>query len=160
MPIPQPNKNMDALHPLFRRPVELWLKDVRAYYPGYEIRVTETGRTLERQKYLYSLGRTRPNPDFGMRYVQVTWTLATMHRLKCALDWVPLNRRTGKVLYEARVYDAIYKRFPPAHYGLELLTDRGRIIEYPHLQLKGGQIAAVQAGVKWDNAVGSKGIVT
>lgn len=62
------------LHPNFRTKVEKFLAEA-----GSKIRVTEGYRTQARQKYLYSLGRTRAGRV-------VTWTLESNHTSGRAID--------------------------------------------------------------------------
>lgn len=56
-PVPEPPRisSLEGLAPKFRYAVEHVLADVRA--AGYRIKVFETIRTNERQKYLYGFGR-------------------------------------------------------------------------------------------------------
>lgn len=50
--------------------------------------VIEGLRTVERQKELYSIGRTRPGR-------KVTWTLKSKHIDGLAVDLLPVNPKTG-----------------------------------------------------------------
>lgn len=60
-------RSLDKLDPLFRQKVELRLKEV-----GDKVFITESFRTLKRQRELYAQGRTTPGKI-------VTWTTDSMH---------------------------------------------------------------------------------
>jgi peptidoglycan LD-endopeptidase CwlK len=136
---PPQNRDLNALHPLFRAPLERWLAEVRA--AGLPIRVYETFRTPARQAYLYAQGRTRPG-------AVVTYTLDSCHRYGTACDWAPLIG--GQLSWALDAYERIYKAVPPEHFGLETLD-----FERPHIQLAGGQQGAQRLGIVRDVLVGS-----
>lgn len=138
---PVQDRNINHLHTAFRRPFDQWLAAARE--AGFKILVYETFRTLERQKYLYAVGRTiapigRP----------VTYTLDSCHRYGIAADIVPLDAK-NQAMWNG--YDRLYKLVPPSDFGLELLS-----FERPHIQLVGGQARAARLGIKRDVIVGSK----
>ena len=58
---------------------------------GFNILITETWRSSERQEYLYSLGRTQPGSI-------VTWTHQSAHMLGEAIDIVFVQN--GKATYQ------------------------------------------------------------
>lgn len=107
---PPKNRDLNALASVFRERLEGWL--VAAKAAGYEIRVTETRRTLARQQWLYSLGRTRPGKI-------VTWTLESRHRWGLAADIVIV--RGGKAVWDAAAYRELYRRVPPVRCNLRTL---------------------------------------
>lgn len=65
---------LDKLKPRFRKKVALFLKEV-----WNKIFITETWRSQERQRYLYSFWRTRKGK-------KKTWTLNSMHTKGLAID--------------------------------------------------------------------------
>ena len=138
---PTQDRNLNHLHPTFRKPFEAWLAHARE--SGFKILVYETFRSPERQKYLYALGRTIP--PFGR---VVTYTLDSCHRYGIAADLVPLDAK-GNALWNG--YDKLYRACPPSAYGLELLS-----FERPHVQLAGGQARAAKLGIVRDVIVGSR----
>ena len=150
--IPEPDRNPDHLHPIFRAPVENWLAAVRA--AGYHVQVIETFRTAERQDWLYEQGRTRPG-------AQVTRTRDSAHEYGVALDWMPqVWTGTGWLgTWDVTLYNRIYVAVPPKNFGLETLA-----WERPHLQLAGVNgpdqnlnvgFWAAKAGIEADVVVGS-----
>ncbi len=68
---------------------------------GFQVLVYEMFRTLQRQKYLYAIGRTVP--PLG-RYV--TYTLDSCHRYGIAADIVPIDAK-GRALWNG--YDPLYR---------------------------------------------------
>lgn len=131
---PPQNKDLNDLAQAFRTPLERWVAAVKA--AGFSLLVYETARTRERQEYLYAQGRTRPGPI-------ITYTLDSCHRYGVAADWAPLVG--GAISWNAADYRRIYDAVPPALYGLEKLD-----FEMPHIQLQGGQAAAVRLGIGRD----------
>ncbi|AFZ67585.1 M15 family metallopeptidase [Deinococcus peraridilitoris] len=121
---PKKNKDLAALFPECRVAVEAWLKQARATFPQFNINVSETRRTKERQEWLYAQGRTRPGPV-------VTYTLDSRHRAGLAVDLVVTRKLTPfKAEWDWRVWRAIYKAVPPEKYGLRPLD-----FEMVHLEL-------------------------
>ena len=111
---------------------------------GFQVLVYEMFRTLQRQKYLYAIGRTVP--PLG-RYV--TYTLDSCHRmalLPTSFQSMPKAAPCGTGTTRCTV--------PPAAFGLELLA-----FERPYLQLAGGQLRARHLGIKPDLRVGSTHVV-
>lgn len=107
---PPKNRDLNALALVFRERLEGWL--VAAKAAGYEIRITETRRTLARQQWLYSLGRTRPGKI-------VTWTLESRHRWGLAADIVIV--RNGKAVWDSEAYRSLYRVAVPTSYNLRTL---------------------------------------
>ena len=136
-------RDMNELAQAMRDRIEPWLQKARAFLKplGYDALIVETYRTPERQAYLYSLGRSRPGKV-------VTYTLDSVHQLRCAVDWVPV--KDGQAVWDAKLYERVYKAVPLAEYGLERLD-----FELPHLQVIGGQDAARKLGLSRDVRVTS-----
>lgn len=109
---PPRNRRMDALAPAFRTRLVAWLAAARERLPDISIQVTETRRTLARQRYLYSLGRTAPGKV-------VTWTLESKHRWGLAADIVIV--RGGKAVWDAQAYQTLYRTVRPSSYALKTL---------------------------------------
>lgn len=73
------HRNLRALRPEIREPLTAMIK--AAADEGVQLDVSETGRSQERQEYLFQQGRSRPGP-------QVTWTLNSDHAHGRAADLV------------------------------------------------------------------------
>lgn len=144
------DRDLNHLHPAFRAPFEGWLAAVRA--AGLAVLVIETFRTPERQAYLYGQGRT--NVPYARSGAQVTWTLDSLHRYGLAADVCPV---VGGVLsWNITDYQRMHRVAPPERFGLELVRNQqGQIVEWPHLQLAGGQATATRLGIRRDVVVGS-----
>jgi peptidoglycan LD-endopeptidase CwlK len=88
--VPRNNK-LEDLQPFFGVKIKAWLE--RCEQEGIELRVIETLRTVGRQNYLYSLGRTCP----GNRVTNAQG-LSGMHPFGLAIDVYPIIN--GKLLIE------------------------------------------------------------
>ena len=83
-------KSLDELTPKAKKACELFLFACES--AGYDIFITETYRSQERQDYLYSQGRTRPGQI-------VTWTRQSRHTSRRAWDIAV----AGPELYNTKV---------------------------------------------------------
>ena len=111
------DRDLNKLKATFKQKVQLRVKDVNEN-SGDTIFVTEAFRTLERQKYLYSLGRTRA-------WNKVTRTLNSKHRKWLAVDiafrgwtlypWAKARRVVADIAkkYEIDWLFDMYKRDKP-----------------------------------------------
>lgn len=127
MKVTDRQSDLDLLWPQFRANLERWLAQAAATFPQFDIRVTETRRTQARQKYLYSLGRTRQ--PYGK---VVTYSLDSNHQYGLAADIAIIRKRTGKAEWGWETWKAVYTKVAPETYGLEKLE-----WEMPHLQIAG-----------------------
>ncbi len=124
---PPVNRSMDDLAPLFYAPLEAWLLEASAKVQHVQFRVTETRRTLERQKWLYAQGREDPHRHSPV----VTWTLDSRHRWGLAADLAMIRRSTGEAIWEVSSWEWLYRVVPPVDYGLRHLGPK----EWLHLEL-------------------------
>ena len=126
---PAKDRNPLHLHPEFLKRVQAYCAAVNHAFPSYYIALGEGRRTLTRQRWLYSLGRTWWTRHFKV----VTWTLNSMHRWGLADDLVLTTRSNRSVaLWDTRLWQHIYAVMPPSKYGLETLVP----IEYNHVQIQ------------------------
>lgn len=86
-------RDISALSPNAQKACRLFMDRCKA--AGYDIFITETYRSQERQEYLYSLGRTRPGS-------KVTWTHNSRHMSRRAWDIAT----HGGALYDKAVLQA------------------------------------------------------
>ncbi|AHB41670.1 hypothetical protein P148_SR1C00001G0882 [candidate division SR1 bacterium RAAC1_SR1_1] len=86
---PKRNTNIADLDPNFKKKFDPWRAEVIKKYP--KARIFETTRTLERQKWLFGIGRTH---SFNKK--PVTWKMNSMHLLGRAVDIV-FVQDTGKI---------------------------------------------------------------
>ena len=119
----EPHRQTDiaALVPYFRDRVVLVLRDLVA--AGWDPRVFEAYRSVERQKWLYAAGRTR---DTG--HPPVTWTRHSRHQVGKAVDII--SRSQG--WRSQRFFDAL--KTAARKHQLHLL-DADRC----HIEWRGGQ---------------------
>jgi D-alanyl-D-alanine carboxypeptidase len=138
------NRDLNDLHPTFRRKFDLWLKAARA--AGWDVRVIETFRTVKRQAYLFSLNRP------GKWVTSKTGKPGdeSLHQSGVATDIVIYTK--GVPSYNTSLYNSLYKKIPPGQFGLEPLWGS----EWVHLQIKGGYATARALGIKPNVLVGSR----
>lgn len=106
---------MNALYPAFREKLEHWLAQARATFPQFNINVSETRRSAERQRWLYASGRTRPGPI-------LTYTMDSKHRWGLAADLVITRKITPWFpIWDYRVWQRVYTAVPPSKHGLKSL---------------------------------------
>ena len=74
----QPDNDITHLYPPFNIKVQALLNAASLQFPHVEWTITETHRTIERQLWLYTLGRTRQNPTGASQRTpmgnRVTWS--------------------------------------------------------------------------------------
>lgn len=129
------NTSTDDLYPDFAERLQRWLLQASVEFPQFIFRITETRRTLERQKYLYSIGRTRQ--PLGK---VVTYTLDSMHRYGLAADIAIIRKATKQAIWDWGVWERVYTKVPPGKFGIERLR-----WEMPHLQMKDADAMASEA---------------
>src|SRR5690606_33448758 len=125
---PPVNKELGDLAPVFRVPFLAWLAAAEAAVPHVEFRVTETRRTLERQRWLYAQGREAPFLDSPER----TWTLDSRHRWGLAADLAMIRKETGEAIWEVSSWSWLYRFVPPEPFGLRTLQPT----EWCHVELR------------------------
>jgi hypothetical protein len=103
-------RDPELLHPLFRAPLEQWVVFAQRFTP-LEIRVGETLRTLERQCWLFALGRSLPGPVRS-------WTLNSKHRWGLAADLILVDRLQNTAVWDESVWRKLYADAPPQWFGL------------------------------------------
>lgn len=94
--------------------------------------VVETYRSQERQKYLYSQGRTRSGN-------KITWTLNSIHSKKNAVDVIPQRKINGKMTAIWNSQDKETKKIIEimTKYGWEAGANWTTSKDSPHFQIKG-----------------------
>ena len=126
---PKQNRSLDDLDADFRTMLERYIQAVNKAFPNITMSVSETRRTTERQKWLFSQNsdtRWLTNCD-GVRF-------KSMHQFGIAADLFIVDKKTGKSIWDARVWRSVYARIKPEAYDLELIPQ-----ELVHVQLKGSQ---------------------
>ena len=128
---PIQNRDTSTLNPRFRKNLLSFIAAFNAFYKGkYTMKVAETFRTNERQRYLYSLhnpakGIWKTNCDGVHTY--------SMHYYRIAADLFVLDR-WGRINYNYKLWRAFYAAVRPSAYGLEIIPQ-----ELVHVQLAGSQ---------------------
>lgn len=143
VPETEPPQDRDAagLHPIFRAQLELFVSVAQATLEdGLELRVGECRRTLERQCYLYALGRTLPGP-------KRSWTLDSRHRSGCAADLILVDlgadresRADDVALWAEPLWREMYANVPPELFGLTPIVQ-----EMVHLELGAADLLIARA---------------
>jgi hypothetical protein len=123
-----PDRRLETLAPIFRYPFEAWLADARRTVSHVTFKVTETRRTLERQRWLYAQGREDPY----LTVPEVTWTMDSRHRWGLAADIAMIRKSTGEAIWEISSWQWLYRVVPPEVYGLAHLGPR----EWVHLEYR------------------------
>jgi hypothetical protein len=86
-----PSRNLDALAPEFRARLDRVITRMRNEF-GHDVQLVETGRSPERQAWLFAQGRTRPGPV-------VTWTQQSAHLTGDAADVIVDGRWRDEQAY-------------------------------------------------------------
>lgn len=123
---PPVDRALDSLHPVFREPLVAWLREAQSRVKHVTFKVTETRRTVERQRWLYAQGRTPPYQSSPV----VTWTLDSRHRWGLAADLAMIRNDTGQPIWEISSWSWLYRFVPPQEFGLRHLGPR----EWVHLE--------------------------
>lgn len=131
------DRSIEGLHPLMRAPFEAWLAHARRTVVHVDFRVTETSRTLERQRWLYAQGREEPY----LHTPEVTWTLDSMHRWGLAVDIAMIRKETNQPIWEVSSWDWLYRTTKPERFGLRHLAPR----EWVHLEYRYARQAIAEA---------------
>lgn len=120
------SRNIKDLSPDMWAKVATW--EVKMLQEGIDYIITCTRRTLDEQKNLYALGRTKP----GKR---VTWTLKSKHLTGDAFDFVivydgkPDWKMAHKELWDKAI------EFGKSLGLTQVVGRNGKIKEYAHLQM-------------------------
>ncbi len=126
---PAQNRDPAKLHPEFLKRLNRYIAAVNVALPKYKLTIGEGRRTLARQRWLWSLGRTWWTRKFRI----VTWTLNSMHRWGLANDLVLTEKNKPAIaIWNTEVWAQIYAVVPPSKYGLETLVP----FEYNHMQIR------------------------
>ena len=134
---PLVDRSLASLHPIFRVAFLAWLDVVGKVVPHVEFRVTETGRTVERQRWLFAQGRTPPHD----RNPAVTWTMDSRHRWGLAADIAMIRRATGEAIWEISSWRWVYDRVPVEWFGLRHLGP----LEWVHIEYRYANEAIAEA---------------
>lgn len=126
-PEPPADRSLSSLAPLFRVPFLAWLEHVSSQVTHVEFIVTETRRSLDRQRWLYAQGREDPFRNRPER----TWTLDSRHRWGLAADLAMMRKETGELIWEVSSWAWLYRVYPLEPYGLRSLAPR----EWVHVEL-------------------------
>lgn len=128
---PKQNRNLDELNAKFKSNLTRFINAFNGFYAGkYKMGVSESFRTLDRQRYLYSLN----NPARGIWKTNADGVLTySMHYYRIAADLFVTNR-FGATDYNYRTWRAFYQAIKPGIYGLETIPQ-----ELVHVQLAGSQ---------------------
>jgi hypothetical protein len=86
-----PSRSLDALAPEFRSRLDRVITRMRNEF-GHDVQLVETGRSPERQAWLFAQGRTRPGPV-------VTWTQQSAHLTGDAADVIVDGRWRDEQAY-------------------------------------------------------------
>lgn len=117
-------RDIDELAKVAQRAIRLFFQE--CHKNGISIFVTETYRSLERQKYLYAQGRTRPGQV-------VTWTLDSNHKNRLAWDIGASTLNGNTNIYNLTVLKkagAIAGKL-----GIEWGGTWTKNLDYPHFQV-------------------------
>ncbi|MEQ5796257.1 D-alanyl-D-alanine carboxypeptidase family protein [Paracoccus sp. NFXS7] len=135
------SRDMDRLHPIVREKVTLIVDQL--VKEGIPLAVFEAVRTPQRQAVLFAKGRTAPGP-------KVTWSQPwqSYHQYGLAVDLVirdsdgwSWDDSGANARHWARMHQIA------ATHGMTALFNRhGRLIEKPHIQLRGLSIRELFAG--------------
>lgn len=137
MKSPPVNREIGDLAPIFRIPFLSWLAAAETRVPHVEFRVTETRRSIERQRWLYAQGREEPH----LNAPQVTWTMDSLHRWGLAVDLAMIRRETGQAIWEVSSWQWLYRVCPLEPFGLTHIGPR----EWVHVEFLFAQEAIEQA---------------
>lgn len=126
---PKASREMDGLHPVVRYPLEAYLARANALLTYVDIYPSETLRTVERQAWLFALGRDPALIAQGHRRAR-TWTFDSKHLVGLAADLVMVRKGTKEALWDETSWQWLYQTVPPESYGLRGLNPR----EWVHLE--------------------------
>ena len=136
---PARDRSLDSLHPLFLHPLNAWLAAATEAVPHVAFRVTETRRSLDRQRWLFAQGREAPH----LNSPRVTWTLDSRHRWGLAADIAMIRKSTGDAIWEVSSWRWLYRTIPVEPFGLRHLAPK----EFVHLEARYADEAIGEAGV-------------
>jgi len=139
------DRDLSSLFSVFRKRIEGTLScvihDTKGKHGVATWRLVETYRSQARQNWLYAQGRTRPG-------AVVTWTRNSLHRLRIAADFVPVDAR-GVDMWDAHpdIWQQLghCARANDLQWGGDGLPHRGGRIDLPHVQFTAGDTVAFSA---------------
>ncbi|WP_310602552.1 peptidoglycan-binding protein [Anaerosporobacter sp.] len=122
-------RDVSELNILCQMLLEKALIEIRSV--GINPLIVETYRTQARQNYLYSVGRT-------VTGTKVTWTQASIHTSKNAVDLVPQRNINGKMTAIWNAGDKETKKIieTMVKYGFEAGANWAVSPDSPHFQIK------------------------
>jgi len=128
---PLQSRDPTLLHPLFKDALERYVVFAQNF-TAYEVRIGECRRTLERQVYLYALGRVLPGPVRS-------WTLDSKHRYGLAADLILVDKGADLELtvddtavWTDHVWLDLYRAAPPTWFSLTPISKERVHLEAIH----------------------------
>lgn len=122
---PAQSREPEKLFRPFQEALEAFVRYANARVLPYELRVGECRRSLERQAWLYSLGRGNPGPVRS-------WTMNSRHRYGLAADLYAVDVATGQAVWDGDVWDEIYRLAPPQLFGLTTIPQERVHLEHAY----------------------------
>lgn len=104
MSAPVQNRNLNDLDPNYMGLFLVYIGVLQRALPGYNVIVTETRRTKERQEWLRADGKSK--------------TLHSNHLIGRAIDIALQNKTTGEIDWSPEMYKYAYSLKDPRKYGL------------------------------------------
>jgi hypothetical protein len=136
---PPMRKDTVRLNGVFRDRLQNFLNAANKVLPGWEIRLIETVRTVDRQKWLKATStKTHWKTD------KDGVLLLSLHQYGVAADIGIFSRRDGHYITGTQAYIDLYRAVNPSEYGLETLIPA----EYAHLQIATGYVYVKQHNLK------------
>ncbi len=125
---PPIDRSLESLAPIFKAPLLAWLEEASDTVRHVDFRITETGRSEARQRWLYAQGRQSPHRENRV----VTWTLDSRHRWGLAADLAMIRKDTGQAIWTISSWEWLYRVVPPEVFGLRHLGPQ----EWVHLEYR------------------------
>ena len=104
MPCPKEDRDLGSLNPAYAERFLAYLRALRETFPQFDVIVTETRRSDERQACLRKTGASD--------------VVRSNHQDGNALDIALLRKSTGKLDYRQAVFRNVYRLLDPRAYGL------------------------------------------
>lgn len=116
---PPQDRNPEGLHPIFGEALARFVGFAQPHLPeGFELRIGECRRTMERQAWLFAQGRVN-----GERVR--SWTMDSRHRYGLAADLIIVNlggdltsSADDTADWSVPLWRAMYAAVPPEMFGL------------------------------------------
>ncbi len=116
------NRNLSDLDPNYMGLFVVYLGVLQRALPGYNVLVTETRRSKERQEWLRADGKSK--------------TLYSNHLLGKAIDIALQNKTTGIIDWSPEMYKYAYGLRDPQRYGLVAGGQIWNGFDWPHLEVQ------------------------